>query len=1307
MSDRKDAKQSARDHVMQYLERVGLGVRAIDMLLTEPNLHDDIASALAQCLQRAVRTQDNQPFYSLVRVIVPSGVEWTIAETVGSGSKRGERAFPPIEVHRTRSREIESLAELVLSAPEGAAIACPFLHLYSSGTGQEFEPFHVTTGLFGERLRLFDLDTRVEQELAQIGQLLRAAMGGDPQRHVLCVASGERTTKALEAAFDTLSRIGAPEPSGLALSRVVDWSSELQCGTPEDEVRANIERTVGNNSSANQLLAIALSQAGQPIRAFELLATAIPEAKHHASSDFLAMCARFALEAGDRNAAERLVGWVATHPQVTPSALKCIAQLTRIAGFSTQYNQAVNSLCDLVPNDVDAVELLAENLYETGRSDEAALLLQRHKSRLTQQGQYLLARATSEELDIGKLYHSVPLAMQQRAVAEIVRVSTLQKQWDTIDEICDKIKFESRYAPATVDALFVAATTWLSSDPIRHTLGDSLASPIYWMTHALRLLAQLPSEGELRARIESIWEPDSLGELVSLYLFLQLLQPAVEKLTDIDAVQLRSGDESDASEFLDHFKREFSDRPRVVIVPKRLAANLDKTHAMRLTRGGVRFLSYLLLESTLDASDEKLVLMVLEAVLDIVHTSLDTRTPAGATRAIALVHFAASALAAQGRNQLARDVVESALQIASGTSDLGAAADAWLAMADVRVRVRQPMSALFSLVLAAQVLPQTPVRRSRYHSCAARVLRDLRMYREANEQLTALNEIARSCPSAVDARQANGLRWSLAVAQAAAKMPSELLSDTEESELSTVVREAFAESSEDTASADRTVAAVHLALAVRILREHARPIPIEQSAIDLRLAVFANLDLLRGVVSSVPTIEDVRDSIDVSGHSRYREDFVQDTHVARVIARRVLAHHSTSVAGRAAAIETLSDLELSFRSGAESRESPGFQRTMPRLFEFARDGKSLTDLIRMSGDVLQTGTNLPLREVLSDPDGFLDRLTKCGRSGVLIEATSLIEERLAHLRVQDGRATWSIEPDSVFAGQRLFRYRQEYPYAYHRMDEYSFNPEHEVAQTLVKLGVSSIESTVRLRCLVTDSQLSCVPANLQPVGDVFGGDLIATVTAPSLGSLLVAYESRNNPLAWDASAWVLREKPGEFPAPLTIVADQFESELRSFEVRIARDVGLRDVQPSAITWLVAHGGLGIDSRHLARVSDDIGSYHSLEDVVAACRGASVVVLLVCSGSRVSSGLFAERMHGLPNLLLRSGIRTVIGSPWPIDVFVATKWSEELSKQLRSGEIVAEAVFRSNQKLSNRHPKHRLAMHVYGDPWLHFRTVGGG
>jgi hypothetical protein len=239
--------------------------------------------------------------------------------------------------------------------------------------------------------------------------------------------------------------------------------------------------------------------------------------------------------------------------------------------------------------------------------------------------------------------------------------------------------------------------------------------------------------------------------------------------------------------------------------------------------------------------------------------------------------------------------------------------------------------------------------------------------------------------------------------------------------------------------------------------------------------------------------------------------------------------------------------------------------------------------------------------------------------------------------------------------------------------------------------------------VVPDPELLAIPANLQLFGDAFGGDRVATCQAPSLGWLAYVHGQREVRPAWKASVWALKGDTTNWLAPLSIGVETLEEELGPY-ASIHRDVTLPEVASTTATWILGHGGLGLDRRHFARLSDELGATYQSDELVSACRGAALVVLLVCSGGRTTKDMFTDRMRGLPYQLLRSGARAVIASPWPLDVRVAVRWSRAFVHEMVKGSPVAAATFEANRTLKDWPPRDRLAMHLYGDPWLAFECA---
>lgn len=1299
------------DAVLGCLKQNGTPPGALDLVLTSASGHDQIVLAFLYFLLGAAATEAGGDRFPRVRLVLPEGVLWNVEGSLRRlvGSHDPDAAWARVEVVTTPDRGTKALVAAVAGAPTNSAVVCAFLDLYGSGETDGCAPDSISEGLMGDRVRVFQLERLAVHELTGIGEALREGMGSTSETYVICLSGHgplRNAGTALGAIFGSVCVIGSSEESPEAMRRLPEWVAALREGTAVPEVRARIEALGGDDSEVDQVLAVALSQVGQPVQAFEILSRILPAIlMRGASADFIAMSARLALEAGRRDDAAALISRVLSDPRATPLALRSAAQIARSVGVPELRLRAAELLHARIPDDPVGLVLLAEWRYRAGHVEEVVSLLAPHADRLDEDGRYLLALASYRTGDGGgiqALQAAVPAAMRQRAVADAIWFAVERKAWGLVNEALAVMHAGDNYSGEIVRALCEALEGWSLSDRAKEKSDDPLSHPREWTDKAVLLLAARPDDVQNRVRLEDAVGPEGLGEVVALMLLLPLLSKPADACAGAPHPGLERGDKEEVAEFQSYFEDLFSRRDRVILVPKRLERQPDPIEAGRLTRGGVSLLDAELSNPTMDDGDVNTVVMLLESLLDLVHTTYDTRTPHGAALAIALVHLVVSGLAMQGRHQSARDLVETAMHIASGAPDPGVHADVWLALADVRMRGHQPVQAILALALAARVLPSDPVRRARFRAFAVRLLRDLGFLDEAREQLLALEQIAEAHPGVVDPRQPRGLNWSLTLAEGARRSRPEALTELDIARLHSVVREAFDASADEVDPPDRMVAASHLVQAVRILREHGQPLPLEEPLLRDRIASAAagSLGGFRGILAESATLDDVRAALDVSVASRYGEDLVQDARMARVVARRVLASDASDIATRAAALEVVSDLEAGFRPAVDPPDQRVVNAATARVFESAREGKDISGITSVLARTAPAGRLDRVRQVLADPNGFLGRLKMCGREGVLLEATSILDHRLAHLRVVDGEASWLEEPQTIFDPERIAPYGRTYPYGYHEMDGSSFNPEPEVAATLQKLGVSEVAAAVTLRCVAPDHRLLSIPANLQPVGDAFAGDLFPTCQVPSLGWLLEAHDAGpSNPVPWNATAWVLRESTDEFFAPLTIGAEELESRLTPLGVTIHRDVDLRRVEATPVTWLVAHGGLGLDDRHFARVSDDREARHGAGDLVTACKGASVVVLLVCSGGRGSHELFAERIRGMPAALLRQGVRAVVASPWPLDVLVGTRWSEAFANRLRSGHTVADAAFQANQSFKGRHPKDRLAMHVYGDPWL--------
>ena len=1082
------------------------------------------------------------------------------------------------------------------------------------------------------------------------------------------------------------------------------WAAQLRSGTPISAISNQIAGAGGGD----RVLALALSQADRPRDALAAFSRALADPNEASEIGDLSAGAMLALQAGQSEEAAVLIDRALGDPRVTRMDLRSIAQNAWILGDRERTLRAAELLHDRFPGDLIGLTLLAEQWCRRHRFAEAHALLAPHVERLSENGQYTFALASHRMapcVGIQAFLTAVPALMRPKAIADEIYCSLTDKAWDRIDAAILAIDPECKESGEIVRALCRALEVWLLEIGLSEKHA-SLEYPGRWIHAGVALVAARPEDSTNRLRLEELTGPGGLGEITSFALLNPLLADPADTGPCPAYPNFEPGDTSLMAEFREFTRSLYADRQRILLVPKPLDRSVDAACAERLIRGGVMILDIGLVKPTLDETDVRTFVLLLSALLDIVHTAYDTRLPHGAALAIAMVHRVVARLAMQGLQQAARDLVETALLIAGGTLEAAIRADAWLALADVRLRGHQLLPALLALAHASRVLPSDPKRRMNYRSLAVRLLREVRCLDAAVEHLRAYEALADTHPGLVDPAQHSSLHWSLTLASAADRLVSGTWTDADSERVGMVVRQTYDVCSDDEAAPHRMVAASNLVHAIQLLRDQGCSVPIDEVTLRSRLAALgASLPgTFQALIAEAPTLGHLRAAVDECMSSRHGDDLLSDTQRARVIARRLLSTDA-DLESRAAAIEVLSDLEASFQCAEEPQDPRITRAATSRLFERAREGRAIDGIVDLLPRTTPSGGEHPLRAVLADPQKFLRRLLDCSRASILLEATCLLGDGLAHFRVVHGEARWTVEPRTNFDPHRLMAYTRIYPYAYHAMDANSFNPEFEVADTLRGLCLSTTAADVRLRCVVPDHRLLAIPGNLQMVGEAFAGDLYPNCQVPSLGWLLDAYETRSQVrLPWQASVWVLREDPDAMFSPLTIGAEGLTELLAPLGVVMHRDAELGSVRPSPITWILGHGALGLDAKHFARVSSDRHDRHFADELVARIEDASLVVLLMCSGGRESHELFAERVHGMPAALLRRGVRTVIASPWPLDVLVGTRWSGAFAERLIAGDTVADAAFAANASLAGRHPKDRLAMHVYGDPWLRIQAA---
>jgi tetratricopeptide (TPR) repeat protein len=497
-----------------------------------------------------------------------------------------------MELVECTSRTADTLGDAVASADEGSAVVCAFVDLYASGREAQDAPDVVAESLLGERIRYFQHDQRAASEIAAAGALIRNRQQLAPNRYVLCVSGigPLGPSPALESTFDAVCIMAPSEKPPESMLHVQEWAASLREGASVDEVRTRIAESATGEDEVDQALAIALSQAGQPVQAFEAISRFLSREKSGSDAGVLAMAARFALEAGQPDQAATLVRRVIDDCRASPLALHTAAATARSLTDKNLRQLAAATLHQRVPFDPLGLALLAECLIRSGSVEQAVDLLKRHADYLDDEGKYLLAMATfraQENGAISAFMEAAPPGMRQRAIADTIWHASKWGKWGQVDESLAMVRDGEGYEDEVARAVCGAIKAWTLADRPRRSEEDWLSWPRGWLSTVLGVLAARPEQVDGRQRVESLTGPEGLGEVVALAILLPLLRTPALKADHVPCHLLEDGTTEDAAAFLSFFRELDSRRDRVLVIPKSLPRKVPAEEAARLLRGGV------------------------------------------------------------------------------------------------------------------------------------------------------------------------------------------------------------------------------------------------------------------------------------------------------------------------------------------------------------------------------------------------------------------------------------------------------------------------------------------------------------------------------------------------------------------------------------------------------------------------------------------------------------------------------------------------------------------------------------------------
>lgn len=621
---------------------------------------------------------------------------------------------------------------------------------------------------------------------------------------------------------------------------------------------------------------------------------------------------------------------------------------------------------------------------------------------------------------------------------------------------------------------------------------------------------------------------------------------------------------------------------------------------------------------------------------------------------LVLIRLAASRLASSGRGQLARDLVEQALQSSNGSPRrrrLG-----WFAMADVYSRLHNDIEALVAMA-AALAADDSAEEGEAWHqvTTVARIFRDLRLFDHARE----------ACNTARRLLERMGLAdqygYRIDTLELQTRQMEWLTFRGSKAELEVILEDAVRNAADNLGHNDMA-APVALMLGQLLVKAEAVGAKISRDARDLfeklrersGAAIQPMLDLMSTDDASV---ENLLKLVVSSDSARYSNDAGFDARNLSIAAGRVLANpaYASDAIATSFALELLADRGVATPGWDNAAEPP----QAPVAID---EAAGIAKCISLDGvSVVQAGFDA---------------------HGRLVRVSAVEGEMEPPVR----------EPADVMEEERLRRWSRSYPYAY-GIDEDSANLFYTTTQDL---RFSSLPPGPVI--LAADTSLQVFPPNLLFTGEEFAGRDRPIAATPSLSWLRAARAQGpvgdGRHCAWISSA----DSNGH---TLQMITGRLENtfDVHGFSFDTGADLP-GNFAGATMAVIAAHGSIHPDGRYFQVVSDEGSLRVSTSDMANALRNIDVVVLFVCSGGRTDLYPGANTTIGLAKQILDRGCNAVIGSPWPLDSSVPAHWLPPFLDHWASGATAMAATFEANKvvdKAFRLDPARGLAMTVFGNP----------
>lgn len=340
----------------------------------------------------------------------------------------------------------------------------------------------------------------------------------------------------------------------------------------------------------------------------------------------------------------------------------------------------------------------------------------------------------------------------------------------------------------------------------------------------------------------------------------------------------------------------------------------------------------------------------------------------------------------------------------------------------------------------------------------------------------------------------------------------------------------------------------------------------------------------------------------------------------------------------------------------------------------------------------------PVQPLTTDwPAWFIRNLSQVG-VGVVMLATDGDSEVFAVI-AENGqlRVVRPARKQQSFLA-RLNTWSADRPYRYGSITREEGNGEFYASMGEFELPMPASDKVL----VIAQPRLQQLPVNLYLVDGQFAGESKAIGMAPSLTWLDNARQYRAV-TSGKRHAWISCSPQAEAYRALDMVFARLEPCFQQHGFVIdTRGRIPTDVRGASMAVVAAHGQLTSDKRYIHSIADEEDLNESAVSLARALAKVELVILFVCSGGRVDPHPMANTTVSLPKMLLDRGCRTVIASPWPLDVTVPANWLERFLECWDSGDTALEANFKANEYVKRRlgpEPGLCLAMTVYGDVML--------